>query len=250
MQRFLFCLLVLTLGCQEPQSESTTPTEPENAYQEYLQQALTAHGGLDSWKSWRTLSYIIPEEDAGEIHTIDLWDRRDRVDMELGSMGYDGTEVWLDADSSYEGNAEFYHNLMFYFFAMPFVLSDDGIQYSDTTALEFEGKTYPAVKVAYDNGVGASDKDEYIMYLDPETNQMAWLAYTATYFSGEKSEKFNLIRYHDWKQVENVWLPDTITWYKHDAGLPLEPSGSVGFTEVSLSTEAKPDAFYAAPQGS
>ena len=54
---------------------------------------------------------------------------------------------------------------MFYFYAMPFILADDGIIYEDVAALKFEGKSYPGIKISYESGVGESPEDEYILYL-------------------------------------------------------------------------------------
>jgi len=83
----------------------------------------------------------------------------------------------MESDSTSNGNPEFYYNVMFYFYAMPFVLADDGIIYGDIAPLEFEGTAYPGISISYKEGVGSSSKDEYFIYYNPETYQMAikWL---------------------------------------------------------------------------
>ena len=65
--------------------------------------------------------------------------------------------------TAYEGNPKFYYNLMFYFYAMPFILADDGIKYTDAEPLVFEGKSYPGIKISYEAGVGESPEDEYVI---------------------------------------------------------------------------------------
>lgn len=246
------CLLAFACGEPTPEAQETNSAETslaETTYPENISRVLEAHGGIDAWNSQRTLSYKILRESGDESHTIDLWNRFDKVEMPDAVMGYDGEEVWLVADTSYKRDPVFYHNLMFYFYAMPFVLADDGIVYTDTTAVEFEGVSYPGVKISYESGVGASDKDEYILYYHPETGQMAWLGYTATYFSGKKADSFNWIRYDDWVDVSGVILPKSLTWYKHENGLPIEPRNTVGFAEITLSEEALPIDTFQKPSG-
>ena len=69
------------------------------------------------------------------------------------SIGFDGKDVWkLDPKDTYKGDAVFYHNLFFYFYAMPFIVADNGIIYSETPNLEFDGVSYPGVRISYNPG--------------------------------------------------------------------------------------------------
>ncbi|NDV44469.1 DUF6503 family protein [Flagellimonas sediminis] len=230
----------------EPIEEVTNKTK----YPENMAKVFEAHGGLELWKSMRTLSFVLPNPEAPETHTIDLWSRKDRVDTEKYSMGFDGEKAWLlDPDKSYKGDAAFYHNLMFYFYGMPFVLADEGIVYGHAEDLVFEGKHYPGVKISYNVGVGASSKDEYFIHFDPETYQMAWLGYTVTYRTGESSDNFRWIRYRDWQRLSGVLLPQTITWHNYEGRNILDARNTVTFDEASLSNKPKPDSFYGKPEG-
>ena len=252
---YLLVMLLIIASCKEtpketmpePEAEKTEMTT-EKEYPEALSQVFDAHGGLDTWKSKRTLSFTIPKPDAPEANTIDLYSRKDKIEMPGVSMGFDGKEVWLkDMENAYEGNAAVYHNLMFYFYAMPFVLADDGIKYGDAEPLEYEGKSYPGIHISYNDGVGASPKDDYFLYYDSETYQMAWLGYTFTFGSDEKSDKVSYIRYADWAEVDGVKLPENLTWYANEGSTIKEAKDPVPFTEVSLSETAKPDGFYEMP---
>lgn len=258
MKKITILALVLILGSCKPNvkkeeipktSEAKTNEQTSN-YPDAMMQVFDAHGGLKQWKQQRTLSYIIPNSDNPETHTVDLWSRRDRVDAKEVSMGFDGSEIWLlDPESTYEGDAAFYHNLMFYFYAMPFVLADDGIVYGEADALRFEGKEFPGVKIAYKSGVGVSSKDEYFIHTDPETHQMAWLGYTVTYRTGEKSDNVKWIRYNDWQTVNGLVLPKSITWYNYEGRDILDPKSTVTFKDVAVSSTPKPKEFYAKPEG-
>ena len=171
----LFLLLLSSCENSSDQIASSAPSTSENKFPEALQKVFAKHGGLGIWESMNTLSYEIEKERGNEKQIIDTKDRRERIEGANFITGFDGKDIWLEADTSYKGNAIFYHNLMFYFYAMPFVIADDGINYSETEPLEFEGKNYPGIRISYDAGVGVSPEDEYFVHYDPETHQMAWL---------------------------------------------------------------------------
>jgi len=256
MKNFSFLLLTLLIfSCKQAPKESAPVAEVEvgkemvaKAYPENLQKVFDAHGGLDLWKKQRTLIYTIAKAENPETHTTDLWNRKDRIDMEQFSMGFDGKPWLLDGEEKYKGNVEFYHNLMFYFYAMPFVLADDGIVYGETEDLVFEGVNYPGISISYTSGVGTTPKDEYYIHYDAETNQMAWLGYTVTYRSGEKSDNVKWIRYDDWAPVSGLALPKSITWHKYEGREIQEARNTVDFENISVSEVKLSDAFYAKPE--
>ena len=256
MNKLTILLLLLALSaCKQSTKtkEIQTPvkqvvSEPEANYPEALAKVFDAHGGLEQWKAQRTLSFVLPKPERPETHTVDLWTRMDRIDTDVVTMGFDGEQAWLlDSDENYKGDVGFYHNLMFYFYAMPFVLADDGIVYSETKDLQYGGKSYPGVKIGYKNGVGASSKDEYFIHFDADTYKMTWLGYTVTYRSGESSDNVRWINYNDWQSVNGLQLPRAITWYKHEGDTILEPASTVSFEEVTLSEQVKPASFYFKP---
>jgi len=251
-------LIFIFLSCKDAQikeiksmveeSERETETTAQR-YPETLLKVFAAHGGLESWKDKRVLSFTIPKLDKPETHTIDLFSRHEKIEMPEVTMGYDGKEFWLaDEKRSYKGDPIFYHNLMFYFYSMPFVLGDDGIKYDIAEELVFEGKSYPGIKISYESGVGISSKDEYFLYYNPETFQMEWLGYTVTYRSGEKSDNIKWIRYNDWMEVDDLILPKSITWHAYEDSQIKEPKNTVSFENVVLSEMAKPKTFFAIPE--
>ncbi len=219
--------------------KTTTETSPIDfsKYPKALQEIFKTHGGLAQWKQMQSLSYTTVDPEKESKTWINLHNRHEKIQGSNYTMGFDGQEYWLEAGADYTGNPKFMTNLMFYFYAMPFVLADDGIIYSETADLIFEGKSYPGIRISYKSGVGVSSEDEYFIHYDPETKQMAWLGYTVTYFSQKKSEKVRWIRYDDWEESNKVLLPSLITWYKLEEGQPTIPRNGVQFKEVKLSTK-------------
>lgn len=255
---FITMLFLITSSCKEihsdvekEESDTTMQTKEEtNSYPESLQKVFDAHGGLSTWKEKKTLSYDLPKPSGTETNTIDLTSRMDRIDIDSIAMGYDGGDVWIhDAEGQYKGDPGFYHNLMFYFYAMPFVLADDGIIYEESSPINFDGKAYPGIAVSYETGIGASPKDEYYLHYDSETNKMAWLGYTVTYKSGEKSDDVHWIRYDNWEDLDGVLLPKSLTWYVTEDGEIKEPRNTITFENITLETTPKPASFYAMPEG-
>lgn len=237
---------------QMPQKneEVVASTSKKIKYPKILEQIFDVHGGLKAWKRNKTLMFSIGEGDNKETHVIDLESRKDKVLGNQYALGYNGKEVWLmNKEGQYKGDPAFYHNLMFYFYAMPFVFADEGIQYGHADALTFEGKSYPGIKVSYDKGVGVSFKDEYFIHYDPLTFQMVWLGYSVSYRSGERSDKVNYIQYNDWVAVNKMLLPKSITWYNYEDNMLTKPRNTVVFNTVKLEEKKMPKGYYAIPQG-
>jgi len=255
MKRLIVTFTLLAfISCKNKEKEAIVVSENDEIaaidakYPDALRKVLNAHGGLKNWKSQRTLIYDMAG-DRGETHTIDLYTRKDRVDAANFTMGFDGDQVWIaDAEGNYKGDPIFYHNLIFYFYAMPFVLADNGIQYSHTEDLVVGEKQYPGIRISYGEGVGTSPKDEYFIHYDPTTYQMAWLGYTVTYRSGEKSDKVSWINYNDWTTLDDVTLPKSITWHINEGKTIKEARNTLVFENMSVSKTPKPDTFYAKPE--
>jgi hypothetical protein len=249
-------LLVFTLflffSCkQAPKKKLTGPLldasleESKEAYfPEKLGNVFEKHGGLVTWRAAQVLAFNLKDE----RHTTNLQTRKTHIAAPNYSLGFDGKEVWLQQkdSTSFKGNKDFYYNLYFYFYAMPFVLADDGIVYEKIPDLKFEGKSYPGFKISYQANVGTSPDDNYFVYYHPETYQMEWLGYTVTFFSKKVNNDFHLIRYNSWEFVANLRLPKQITWYEKDEnGQPTVPAKvPTDFSEaLLLKTEMDPDFF-------
>lgn len=256
---FIMISLLLT-GCKNKQSETSvedittfqdqasSPEVPQ--YPDALARVMEVHGGMDQWGKMNELRFELDKESGKEIHQISLKDRRTRIDGPDWTMGSDGKDVWLDqaTDSAYGGNARFYHNLYFYFYAMPFVMGDQGIKYEEVDPRELDGIIYPGIKISYEAGVGDSDKDEYVLYYDPETYVMKWLAYTVTFRTNQSSENWKYIKYSKWAPINGLTLPETLTWYQVEDDQPTEPRNELLFDKVIVSEAKLADEIFSRPE--
>lgn len=236
-------LFIFFLSCQQKQTEEAALSQ-SISYPEDLQKVFSAHGDIDTWKTYQAMSYEIEKEDVNEKQFIDLNDRRERVEAENVSMGYDGTNFWMEADTTFKGNPIFYKNLMFYFYAMPFVLADPGINYTKAEPLVFEEQSLPGYRISYQSDIGVSPEDEYFIHYNPETFKMEWLGYTVTYFSKEKSKAIKWIRYDDWKSIHGLLLPNSLAWYNLEDNKPVDLRNRVNFKNVVLSENSHANSVF------
>lgn len=216
-----------------------------------LAKALQAHGGLDKWHSMKTLRYTMNNAGKIEKHQIDLQNRKTRIDTDNYTLGFDGDEVWVtpNLEAFGKGSARFYHNLIFYFFALPYVAADPGINYEVLPDYQLNDKLYDAVKISYNNGVGDAPDDEYIMHFDKETGIMHLLLYTVTYYSKEKGDKYNAIIFDDWVDVNGLKLPGSFKGFKYEDGQLGDQRYERIFTDHYLSEDALVESTFAKPAG-
>ena len=250
----LFFLCTLFSACNENNSanKNKKPTLKEMAqgtvhYPENLKAVFDAHGGSTRWKNMKTLYFEQGSGDNLEKHTIDLTTRKSRTETKNYTLGYDGDMTWLVQDSIYmkPERAPYMHNLMFYFLAMPFVLGDEGINYSVADSLKTDEATFPGIRISYNNDVGLSDKDEYILYSNLKSHKMTWLAYTATFDTDQRSADFRFIKYANWKEFNGLMLPTLLQWYEVKDGKPTSSLRSEQlFNNIVISKqEADPGIF-------
>ena len=243
----LLLIMVIAISCRnESKKDGIAEIKKEN-FPVDLALVFKTHGGIDIWRNLQILSFNYGEE----VHTVDLHSRKTVVNTPTYSLGFDGKEVWLDegGKGAYKGNATFYYNLYFYFYAMPFVLGDTGIIYEKVDELIFEGIKYPGYKISYEADIGASTDDTYMVYYNSKNYQMEWLAYTVTFAAKESNDDYHLIKYNKWEAVDGFLLPKEITWYKMDEkGMPTKAAGDpVEFTLPLVSKGQLADSFFEKP---
>lgn len=77
---------------------------------------------------------------------------------------------------------------------------------------------------------------------------MEWLGYTVTFGSNKPSEKVNFIRYNDWKTVNGLVLPNTLSWYKVENGVPTTVRNKMAFVNVKATEIPTLKTLFAKPE--
>ena len=229
MKIYFYTFIFITLmGCgAKKQKESL-----ENSIPAPLQKCLDYYGGTSTWKSFKSLEFDIEKEH----HIIDLETRKVFISTHDSSyiIGFDGKNVWVSPNMQVYGGTHprFYHNLHFYFFSFPFILTDPGIKYESLPEKIFQNTLYTPVSIKYEGNVGDSPKDEYILYIKKENGQLDFINYASTYFIQESSSQYNALVYNTWQDVEKIKVPCTYTFYKWKNDTFQEVRGSVLFENV------------------
>ncbi len=249
MKKYIISTLPFLILC----FASCTKKEKVDIYASYpasFTKLLQAHGGLEKWNSFNTLEFdlVNPEDSSEEHHIIDLKLRKDMVLGDSFKIGFNGKDVWVAPNKkAFPGkSARFYHNLFFYFFSIPFVLADPGVNYQDDT-VTLDGKQLPCIKATFNTGVGDADKDYYKMIIDPDTNRLTSLLYTVTYFTGKAHERFNLLRYEDLQTIEGLLFPGKLVGYQYADGIVGEKRYEYLFKNIILKKEPPPETLFAVP---
>src|SRR5690554_5518587 len=254
-------LLFLISACKQNTNkpepiEETEPTTVEVetfilAYPENLLKVFDAHGGIDTWKSMNSLVFTMEKPDGKEITTTNLNSREALIKGQKADIGFDGNQAWFfnKTDDEYDGyEPKYYYNLMFYFYAMPFILSDEGINYAEAEPLVFEGVTYPGIQITYNAGIGETPEDRYVLYYNPTTYKMEWLGYTVSFVPGIDKKELHYRKYSDWQEVNGLLLPKTIVGYGFKDDKPTEAKNSTDFIDVQVSIKTIESSVFEKPE--
>ena len=239
-----------SVGQQE--TVETVQAETESPYPALLTQAFDAHGSYAKWEAQKTMDFKIDKDGVPERHLVNLKNRNTLIQYgEKYHIGFDGNNVWVHPNKAAfgKGSPRFYHNLRFYFVAMPFIIGDSGINYKVLPQKEMLGKNYDALSVTYNEGVGDAPDDEYILLLDPETHRMEWLLYTVTYYSGKPEMKYNALHYSEWQVVDDLLLPSKMEGYKYEDGKITDKRYERIVNDLFFSVAAPHPNFFEMPDG-
>lgn len=239
---FLLSFFVFTFSCETPKTETTSIATKEISAE--FKKVLDAHGDWSQWLNAQAFSYVLVHETnlTQESHFTNLKNRKVRLSSEFFEMGFDGEQTWISPNrEAYSGKSiKFYHNLYFYFFSIPFVLTDPGVTVEKVEDKLLNGKTYPTFQAKFDSKIGDSPDDQYFLLINPETNQLEYLLYTVTYF-GNTTPSFNALKYEDYRDNNGIFFPRILTGYVYENDSTKDLRYNVSFGDVLL----MPDPFDA-----
>ena len=240
----LMLLMALALPASLQATQTTRAASP-------LAATFEAHGGLELFRSFGTMAYTMngfplsaPMAKTNRS-TVDLKTRKNRIDGEGFTVAWDGTRAWSTPGPEAVGLPPRFVTLgSFYFIGMPFVFGDDGVVLTDAGTGYFRGKTYKVVNVGYERGIGHTDEDDYVVFVDSDTNRIALIHHSVT-------ENPDIDRvtwtFDEWQEVEGLLIPAQMTFY---AGWnPDNPGDGASFTieDVKLDMKRPKSSLYKAP---
>ncbi len=254
---FLFGIVLFTIvACATPgdtsqqAQQAPASTETTREFPPTLAKAFEAHGGIDAWDQMQALEYDIVKEEGNEHQLIDLKSRKVLLTTADWTIGFNGEEVWVTPDSAALGrrNARFYHNLVFYFFALPYVAGDPGVNYEDLGPAEVRGQSLDRILLTYNAGVGDAPEDKYILYFDNQ-GILKLINYSVTYYDASRADRFNAIMFDDWTEVNGLLLPKTHIGYRWEGDSLGAERYVRRFDNLKISPEAPDASLFAMPEG-
>lgn len=246
----ILLIIILATSCHSPEKDFYEKKDIEIIYPESIRKMFDAHGGLDLWRSKETLSYHVTRGQRKEIQTIDLRNRKVLIKGDGYDLGFNGEHAWMSPDKSAwpDARPRFYHNLIFYFHSLVFLVADPGINFSDKGVQEIDGQALIEVSITYQDQVGDSPEDEYVLFINPETYQLEHILYTVTYFTGERRKDYHGLKYTSWKEVDGLLVPDEFTGYTVKGGLLDTKRYVASFSDIHFSEESLDQSFYDIPE--
>ncbi len=253
-------LLALTVlpACTADAPESNEPNAPQTERPDApaaLHDTWAAHGGLDTWRSQRqmryTLARIAGSDTTRDDHLIDLQTRNVRITNGDFVLGFNGNNAWVQPSLEafpYDYSPRFYTSTYFYFFAMPFVLADDGVIASDAGTATLNGTDYRVTDIRYEDNVGDSPDDVYVVYTKAETNELGLVRFSVTYGDRPPDAPNTALVYTDFATDNGITLPVEgryHAWNDSTLGDPLGPEFAL--SDVQFSTDAPDPSLFAQP---
>ncbi|MDY7091698.1 MAG: DUF6503 family protein [Acidobacteriota bacterium] len=188
-----------------------------------------AHGGMEAWATAPTVAFsdqfTAGNGEAGSKSrvVVEQGSRRAYIDM-LGtemSMAWDGEKAWgINWESPYP--PRFLALLNYYFVNLPWLAKDPGVNLGEpgTAKLWDDPTEYHTVKMTYDPGVGDTPDDYYVLYIHPETYELAANEYIVTYQAllpeGQEHTEPHVLVYDQWTMVNGLKVPTAYTIYLLD----------------------------------
>ncbi len=215
-----------------------------------LDATFEAHGGLKQWRKQRQMTYTLKgfplslQVARPNRSTVDLHNRSNRIEGEGFVVAFDGSQAWSTPGPEAVGlPPRFFALGSFYFIGMPFVFADPDLILQEKATETFRGKAYRVVHVRYPSGTGHSSKDDYTLFIDPETDRLALIHHSVTETGIERVTWV----FDEWKKVKKLLVPARMTFYM--GWNPDDPGDGKAFTieDVRFSRRAPNPDIYAPP---
>ncbi len=228
-----------------------------------LEPTIAAHGGWNAWNEQRTLTYDAIDWPLGVqpefSHTADLRSRYHRAESATYTSGIAGGEAWLAPAPGIEAGTDplglppaFFLHGNFYFHAMPFVFADPGVNVRPLGPGELFGETYDRLGVSFGAGVGDTNDDDYILFVDPDTRRLAAINFSITHDAVRGDAAIadaprKVLVFNAWQDVDGLLLPETLTFHAVEGGEVASDGATYRITNVGLSTEAPDPSIFVDP---
>lgn len=132
-----------------------------------------------------------------------------RIDKKDDSrLTYTGEKVFLSPENAKDKGARFDMFTWSYFFGFPYKFSDPGTKWELNDTRVLNGIEHQTAKLTFEQNIGDSSNDWYLIYTDPRDNTLKAAAYIVTFGSKGDTTKAegdpHIIHYKDFTMVEGI----------------------------------------------
>lgn len=201
----------------------------------------------ESWYAQELIVFDLELYFSGKarfIGTVSMTPDGGKVKMESAdkTMIWDGENAWTNNSDADATKVRFDLLTWSYFFAAPYKFSDPGTKYSEFKERKLDKNSYPSFKLSFENGVGDSPDDWYIVYKDSKENLLAAMAYIVTYSKDVKDAEQDphLITYEAYETVNGIPIATQWNfWTWNEAGEMKKLLGNATISKVHFTKKAE-----------
>ena len=190
-------LLGITFGLLSlPGATRADPQYASAESKRVIEAMVEAHGGIERWRAAPSSRFDdIMHNPYHERNEFAWWAAHEVIDqktrqvwqnwpMDDAQIGYDGKQVWSTNWKKGNPSASMVH-FFYYFVNIVWVTQDDGALLSEVTRFDWPnlGDDLYRVEMRYEEapGIGKSNKDFFVLYIDPETYRLVGYQYANGY---------------------------------------------------------------------
>jgi len=203
------------------------PTNTQALGQEILAKALEAHGGIERFRTFGTLTYHtdgLPYSAAAPLnfdHTADLVVRHHRMEGDSAKgpfiAGSTDTQAWTTDTETLGIPPRWVNHGNSYFVLMPFVFADPGIHVRSLGERIFDGQTFDVIAIRYDRNIGDTSDDDYILYIDQTTHCLRLIDFSVTYGPMRGDTPIDQLprrslEFVEWQEVNGLSIPKVLRY--------------------------------------
>lgn len=199
---------------------------------EIIAAMISAHGGMEKWRSAPTVSFedhFLPagaQKPSISQVTVEQGRRRAYLDFpELNArIAWDGKQAWsVNWQAPYP--PRFLALLNYYFLNLPWLTMDPGVILGEPgKAKLWDAPTeYLTVKMTFEAGVGDTPDDYFVLYIDPKSHRLKACEYIVTYASllpsGVAATPPHILVYEEFTTVNGLVVPTRYSIFEKNHSL-------------------------------
>lgn len=251
----LFLLVFCCFSCAEKKTDESPKTtiivKEESPFPAELQKIMDAHGGSSLFQTFESLELTLKHDTESKTFKTNLKTEKTLIEGSGFTLGYDGKGNWTN------DNTTAFNELLYaasfkelYSATMPFLVVEDGDFYTVRLDEQLLRVNYGVIHIGFGRRSGKSPDDEYVIYYDKETHQIAWLAYRVVEKGRYTRRYWQFVNFSSFQNINGLLLPQKWAVYKAQGNRPSNQLYTVEVSELKLSKTAFSDSVFDAHAGS